>query len=57
MVQSPVELIDRGWPKGVANLWPIKGDPNRSLVDTAVVGHVDKVETVDGQPALRIEQV
>ena len=57
MVQSPVELIDRGWPKGVANLGPIKGDPNRSLVDTAVVGHVDKVETVDGQPALRIEQV
>jgi len=57
MVQHPIQLIDRRWSEGVTNLRSVERNPNCALVDAAVIGHINKVETVDGQPPRRIEQV
>ena len=70
MVERAVQLVDRARAEGVANVGAIKGDAHHRHVralgasirlgatrDTAVVGDVGEVETLDLTPAGRVEGV
>ena len=57
VVECGVQLVDRPWPEGVANLRPVERDANRALVDCAVVGDVVEGEVRHLAPRCRVEQI
>ena len=57
MVEYPVQLVDRVRPEGIAHLRAIECDPDRALVDCAVVGDVGEVEAIHDSPPVRIEDL
>ncbi len=55
MVERPVELIDGGGPKRIANFRTVKGDPHRALVVGSVVGDVTEIESGYGMPCFGVK--
>jgi O-succinylbenzoic acid--CoA ligase len=57
VVERPVQVINRLWAKGVANLRSVEGDTNGPDIDRPVIGDVGRVETGDRFPCRWVEDV
>jgi hypothetical protein len=55
MIERSIQLIDRMWTEGIANVWSIECNAHTSNVTGAVVGDVGEVKPEDNVPLGGIE--